>query len=242
LAIFVSLLAILNFGYRKQEKRLLDVYTGLRNMLDGNIAVYREKEDVFISENIEEINAAIEEILQNRAHNRRIQELIEVEAAPKPGEVMALADLASDDEAYFTEEQEAKYRHDEDDEPAHNPFESVYEEEEEEEEEEEAVQEPEPEPEPEPVHAHEEEEEETDDDLFGPAPQTEEERDRRLLELVIAVDSLIQYEGTTQEDIEQCATILFRAQHSKHFADENIQWVFEECFTILATAYEHPHP
>lgn len=76
LVVYVILRAILcgvyAGGYRKTKKS----FEKLQEILDNNVAIFREEEDEFVAENIEEINAAIEEILANKLENREIIEIV----------------------------------------------------------------------------------------------------------------------------------------------------------------------
>ena len=76
LIVYVILRAILcgvyHGGYRKTKKS----FVKFQEALDNYVAIFREEEDQFVAENIEEINAAIEEILANKLENREIIEIV----------------------------------------------------------------------------------------------------------------------------------------------------------------------
>ncbi|MFA5450250.1 MAG: hypothetical protein WC292_07440, partial [Clostridia bacterium] len=69
LLVYIILLAILNAGYRSQLKKQSAAFHRFLDALDERVLLYREEEDEFVSENIEEINATIEEILANKLEN-----------------------------------------------------------------------------------------------------------------------------------------------------------------------------
>ena len=103
--IYIPLAVLLNASYRKQLLELSESFKELKLTLNKHNALWADREDKFVTENVEEINAAIEEILKNRVQNRRITELLEVEAEARQGEDLALAAV----EEVFVPEEEYEY-------------------------------------------------------------------------------------------------------------------------------------
>lgn len=87
LLVYIILLAILNGGYRAQLKKTVAAFRAFQDAVDNTVVLFREEQDEFISENIEEINATIEEILANKLDNK---ELIEIVTTPKVDEALAM--------------------------------------------------------------------------------------------------------------------------------------------------------
>lgn len=83
LLFYIIFNVILNAGYNNQYKKLEKAFSDFQNALDDKVIIYAEEEDEFVSENIGEINAAIEEILSNKLENK---EIIEIVTAPKQEE------------------------------------------------------------------------------------------------------------------------------------------------------------
>lgn len=73
---FVILLAILNGSYKRAYRKLAAAFIGFQDALDNAVVIFREEQDEFVSENIEEINSVIEEIIANKLNNTEIIELI----------------------------------------------------------------------------------------------------------------------------------------------------------------------
>ncbi|MFA5449589.1 MAG: hypothetical protein WC292_04035, partial [Clostridia bacterium] len=70
-----------------QLKKQSAAFQRFLDALDERVLLYREEEDEFVSENIEEINATIEEILANKLENK---EIIEIVTTPKTDEALIL--------------------------------------------------------------------------------------------------------------------------------------------------------
>ena len=66
--------------YGKQYSKLEKAFSEFQNALDDKVLIYAEEEDEFVSENIGEINAAIEEIILDKLQNKQIVEIV---TAPK---------------------------------------------------------------------------------------------------------------------------------------------------------------
>lgn len=73
---FVILLAILNGSYKRSYRKLAAAFIGFQDALDNAVIIFREEQDEFVSENIEEINSVIEEIVANKLNNTEVIELI----------------------------------------------------------------------------------------------------------------------------------------------------------------------
>lgn len=84
-AFFVPLIAfvifnfVLNAIYNAQYKKLEKSFLLFQNIMDDKIVIYAEENDEFISENIDEINVAVEEIIANKLDEK---EIIEIVTAP----------------------------------------------------------------------------------------------------------------------------------------------------------------
>lgn len=100
---YVVFSAILAGAYKSQYKKFTASFVKFQDALDNNVIIFREEQDEFISENIEEINATIEEILANKLDNT---EIIEIVTTPKVDESLVFEEepVAEPEEA--TEVQE----------------------------------------------------------------------------------------------------------------------------------------
>ncbi len=76
LLVYIVLAAVLNFLYRVQYRKLEENFSAFQNALDNKVIIYSEEEDEFVSENIGEINLAIEEILANKLEDKAIVEVV----------------------------------------------------------------------------------------------------------------------------------------------------------------------
>ena len=115
--VYVIFGAFLNLAGKNEYKKVQQSFRKFQDALDTNVIIFRETQDEFISENIEEINAAIEDILASKLGDSEILEIvttprvddslvIEEEApviAPVVVEPEVVADIA---EAPLTEEEE----------------------------------------------------------------------------------------------------------------------------------------
>ncbi|MDD4315767.1 MAG: hypothetical protein PHC84_01250 [Clostridia bacterium] len=90
LLIYIIFSAVLGALYNKQFKLLEASFAAFQNALDEKVIIYAEEEDEFVSENIGEINAEIEEIISDKLENK---EIIEIVTAPKvePEEIIEVA-------------------------------------------------------------------------------------------------------------------------------------------------------
>lgn len=75
---YIIFRAILGAACNKQLKKTKAAFADFQTALDEKIMIYAEPEDEFISDNMSEINAEIEEILANKLNNREIVEIITV--------------------------------------------------------------------------------------------------------------------------------------------------------------------
>lgn len=78
--VYTALKVTLNILYGKQYSKLEKAFSEFQNALDDKVLIYAEEEDEFVSENIGEINAAIEEIILDKLQNKQIVEIV---TAPK---------------------------------------------------------------------------------------------------------------------------------------------------------------
>ncbi len=73
LLIFIFLKIVLTISYNKQHKKLEQSFSDFQNALDNTVIVYNGEEDEgFISENMEEINAAIKEIISKESSEKEL--------------------------------------------------------------------------------------------------------------------------------------------------------------------------
>ncbi len=81
-ALLLPLFAYLIFYFifagcqKKTLKKLESSFSAFQDALDNNVIIFREANDEFIEENIEEINAAIEDILANKLGQNDILEIV----------------------------------------------------------------------------------------------------------------------------------------------------------------------
>lgn len=71
--IFKAILAGINKG---KFNKLRASFINFQDALDSNVIIFKEEQDDFITENIEEINAAIEDILANKLKDSEILEIV----------------------------------------------------------------------------------------------------------------------------------------------------------------------
>jgi len=76
LLFFIVFLAILGGSYKKAYRKLSAAFQAFQDALDSSVVIFREELDEFVSENIEEINSTIEEILANKLNNTEVIELV----------------------------------------------------------------------------------------------------------------------------------------------------------------------
>ncbi len=113
LLIFVIARAVLAGACSSLYKKAKAAFAEFCDALDNNVIIFREPEDEFISENIEEINAAIDDIIAGKLGDAEILEIVTapaidedkvVEEAPEPEPVAepvreeAAADVAPEPE------------------------------------------------------------------------------------------------------------------------------------------------
>ena len=105
LLIYFVFLAVLNASYQSQYNKLCASFRAFQDAMDEAVIIFREEEDEFVTENIEEINAAIEEILANA--NRNV-ELIDIVTTPKidTEEVAPVTETVPEPEPEITPEPE----------------------------------------------------------------------------------------------------------------------------------------
>ncbi len=103
LLIYIILSAVLGVLYNKQYLKLESAFASFQNALDAKVIIYTEEEDEFITENIGEINAEIEEIISDKLDNK---EIIEIVTAPKaePEEIIESVEPPAPEEIEIAEE------------------------------------------------------------------------------------------------------------------------------------------
>ncbi len=85
--VYVIFGAFLNLAGKNQYKKVQQSYRAFQDALDTNVIIFREVQDEFISENIEEINAAIEDILASKLGD---SEILEIVTTPKVDESLVI--------------------------------------------------------------------------------------------------------------------------------------------------------
>ncbi len=85
--VYVIFGAFLNLAGTNQYKKVQQSYRKFQDCLDTNVIIFRETQDEFISENIEEINAAIEDILASKLGD---SEILEIVTTPKVDESLVI--------------------------------------------------------------------------------------------------------------------------------------------------------
>lgn len=103
--------AVLSATYNKQYKNLEKQFSEFQNVLDSKVIIYAEEEDEFVSENIGEINAAIEEIIANKIDNK---EIIEVVTVPQVEELEVIISAIEPEQPVPIEEVPAEEEEEED--------------------------------------------------------------------------------------------------------------------------------
>lgn len=90
--IFYVIFAAIISGVNKGKfNKLRASFIGFQDALDSNVIIFKEEQDDFITENIEEINAAIEDILANKLTD---SEILEIVTTPKIDEKYAVEEVA----------------------------------------------------------------------------------------------------------------------------------------------------
>lgn len=211
LLVYIILSAILAAGYGKQFKKMTAAFRTFQDALDNTVTIYREEQDEFVSENIEEINATIEEILANKLDDKEIIEIVttpkvaeeavapkaEPVAAPIPAPVAAPAQEAKP--APVQEEKQA------------------------------------PAPEVKPVPAAVKEEVAA---AVVKVEKTEEEKKgERLLQLVYIASKASKDKSLTPDQLVELAEILYEAKNSGDYNTPDEQEIFDSCLKILSQAY-----
>ncbi len=103
LLIYVILSAALGILYNKQYLMLENSFASFQNALDAKVIIYTEEEDEFVSENIGEINAEIEEIIADKLENTEIIEIVTAPTA-EPEEIVEVAEEAEEEPVAEVEE------------------------------------------------------------------------------------------------------------------------------------------
>ena len=85
--VYVIFGAFLNLAGKNEYKKVQQSFRKFQDALDTNVIIFRETQDEFISENIEEINAAIEDILASKLGD---SEILEIVTTPKVDESLVV--------------------------------------------------------------------------------------------------------------------------------------------------------
>ena len=248
LLIYVILRAVLALIYRQTNKKIVAAFRDFQDALDNCVAIFKEHEDEFVAENIEEINAAIEEILANKLESSEIEEIV---TAPKISEEEREEEIQAEEveelpeeepveeEEYLPEDELLPEEDDEEYEPEpEEPIEEpVYEEPVEEEPVyEEPVVEEEPVTEEEPVEEMPVEEP-ISEEVAADEPMTEEQRGQHLLELVYLADRASKDPDMEREQLAELAEYLYSVMTSGNYDSPEEQEIFGACLEILSGAF-----
>ncbi len=95
LFLYVICLGILKCLGKKQGKRLHVAMTAFLEALDNNVIVYREEQDDFVSSNVEELNANIDELLINKLDEVETFEIVTTPVAD-PALLVEVEDIVED--------------------------------------------------------------------------------------------------------------------------------------------------
>lgn len=235
LLIYVILRAVLAFIYRRTNKKTIAAFRDFQDALDNCVAIFKEHEDEFVAENIEEINAAIEEILANKLESHEIEEIV---TAPK---------ISEEERAEETEAEEVEETVEEEiSEEEVLPEDDLLPEED---------YEPDYEPEPEEPIAEEEPvyeevsvveegpveetsaEEPVSEEVAADEPMTEEQRGQHLLELVYLADRASRDPEIDREQLAELAEYLYSVMTGGNYDDPEEQEIFSACLEILSGAF-----
>lgn len=85
--VYVIFGAFLNLAGKNEYKKVQQSFRKFQDALDTNVIIFRETQDEFISENIEEINSAIEDILASKLGD---SEILEIVTTPKVDEELVI--------------------------------------------------------------------------------------------------------------------------------------------------------
>ncbi|MFI3228974.1 MAG: hypothetical protein R3Y23_02250 [Bacillota bacterium] len=200
---YMFFLALLKCGNKKQHKRLRASEKAFLECMDNNVIIYHEEQDDFVSANIEEINANIEEILINKLDNTEIFEIVTTPIVEE--------DFAEYDEEEFAYEPEEVV---EIVKPVEKftPVEEIVTEVEEE------IAEVEEE-----VVATVEEEPLTEEEMLG----------RNLVQLVTIIDTASRDTSLTEEDIDDLKMLIAHALLDGDYTHPDEQEILGLCFQIL---------
>lgn len=76
LIVYVIFSAFLGLAGRNQYKKTVKSFRKFQDAIDGKVVIFREPQDEFIAENIDEINSAIDEILANKLGDSEIIDIV----------------------------------------------------------------------------------------------------------------------------------------------------------------------
>lgn len=214
-ALIVPLIAYLIFYFifvhrqKRTFKKLETSFSAFQDALDNNVIIFREANDEFIEENIEEINAAIEDILANKLGQNDILEIV---TTPEIDESLIIEDeqdIPLVDEEPWTDEDpflDEEWKGEEVDE---EPVEEVVEE---------------------PVEEVFEEAKETEE-------ERERRLGERLVQLVFLADQASKDPDITKEEMTELREFLALTKDSGDYPSDAEQEIFESCLIILDGAY-----
>lgn len=203
---FVILLAILNGSYKRSYRKLAAAFIGFQDALDNAVIIFREEQDEFVSENIEEINSVIEEIVANKLNNTEVIELIttpRLDAEDLPADPAPVAEAAPVAEVAPVQAEPAVA----------------------------AAQKPVAKP-AKPAKAVKTEAPDTQEVVAAVSPQ--ENKWLFLLELVKVTKSAISDPASTAQTINELAEMLYTTMVGGDYDDPDAQEIFATCLNLLA--------
>ena len=213
--LIVPLIAYLIFYFifsarqKRAYKKLESSFSAFQDALDNNVIIFREINDEFVEENIEEINAAIEDILANKLGQNDILEIVTTPEIDENLIIEETQDIPLVEEEPWVEEEpitEEDWR----------GAEPVVEE---------------------PVVVEEVEEPVVVEEPQETAEERERRLGERLVQLVFLADQASKDPNITKEEMAELRAFLATTKDSGDYPSDAEQEIFESCLIILDGAY-----
>lgn len=87
LVVYIIFSAFLGLAGRNQYKKTVKSFRKFQDAIDGKVVIFREPQDEFIAENIDEINSAIDVILANKLGDSEIIDIVTTPSIPEENAV-----------------------------------------------------------------------------------------------------------------------------------------------------------
>lgn len=200
---------IFSASQKRAYKKLESSFSAFQDALDNNVIIFREINDEFVEENIEEINAAIEDILANKLGQNDILEIVTTPEIDENLIIEETQDIPLVEEEPWVEEEpiiEEDWR----------GAEPVVEE---------------------PVVVEEVEEPVVVEEPQETAEERERRLGERLVQLVFLADQASKDPNITKEEMAELRTFLATTKDSGDYPSDAEQEIFESCLIILDGAY-----